>query len=163
MRNTLNFAVDATSGNLSAFKARGGKMILFQGLADPIAAPGESLNYLKTVEKAMPGESDAFVKLFNAPGMGHCGGGAGPNVFGNFRAGFPENPSDPTQDLLAAVEHWVENARVPSQIIATKYVDNRAGNAVERTMPLCAWPKVSKYNGTGDVNAAASFSCVDPD
>ena len=163
MRNTLNFAVDATSGNLTAFKARGGKMILFQGLADPIAAPGETLNYLKAVEKAMPGQSDQFVKLFNAPGMSHCGGGAGPNIFGNFRYGFPENATDPTQDLLAAMEHWVEKDRVPSQIIATKYVGNVPTNPVERTMPLCAWPKVSKYNGTGDVNSAANFSCVDPD
>jgi feruloyl esterase len=163
MRNALNFAVDATSGDLSAFKARGGKMILFQGLADPIAAPEETGNYLKAVEKAMPGQSDQFVKLFNAPGMSHCGGGAGPNVFGNFRVGFPQQATDPTRDLLAAVEQWVENGRVPNQIIATKYVGNQPTGAVERTAPLCAWPKVSRYNGTGDVNSAASFSCVTPD
>ena len=163
MRNALNFSVDATSGNLSAFRDRGGKMIVFQGLADPIAAPGETVNYLKAVEKAMPGQSNQFVKLFNAPGMGHCGGGAGPNIFGNFRAGFLESPIDPTQDLLAAVDQWVEKGREPTEIIATKYVGNRGTNAVERTVPLCAWPKVSRYKGTGDVNAAASFSCVDPD
>ena len=167
MRNTLNHAVDATSGDLSTFKARGGKMIMFQGLTDPIAAPEETLNYLKTVEKAMPGQSDQFVKLFNAPGMAHCRNGVGPNVFGNFAGGpavgFPQQPTDPTQDLLAAMEQWVENGRVPEQIIATKYVGNQPTGAVERTMPLCAWPKVSRYNGTGDVNAAASFSCVAPD
>lgn len=167
MRNTLNFAVDANNGNLSAFKARGGKMILFQGLVDPTAAPEGTLNYLKAVEKAMPGQSDQFVKLFNAPGMGHCRGGVGPNVFGNFAGspavGFPQHPTDPTQDLLAAMEQWVENGRVPNQILATKYVGNQPTGAVERTMPLCAWPKVSKYKGTGDVNSAASFSCVDPD
>ncbi|WP_157694901.1 tannase/feruloyl esterase family alpha/beta hydrolase [Caballeronia fortuita] len=163
MRNTLNFAVDATSGDLTAFNARGGKMMMFQGLADPIAAPGETLNYLNTVEKTMPGQSDKFVRLFNAPGMGHCGGGVGPNVFGNFQVGFPEHPNDPTQDLLAAMEQWVENGRAPTQITATKYVNSQPTGPVERTMPLCAWPKVSKYKGTGDVNSAASFDCVAAD
>lgn len=163
MRNALNAAVGNTSGDLNAFKARNGKMIMFQGLADGLAAPGETLNYLNAIEKAMPGQSDQFVKLFNAPGVGHCGGGVGPNVFGNFRDGFPEQPSDPSQDLLAAMEHWVEKGRVPQEIVATKYVNNQTTGAVERTRPLCAWPKVSKYKGTGDINSAGSFSCVLPD
>ncbi|WP_436307365.1 tannase/feruloyl esterase family alpha/beta hydrolase [Variovorax sp. LjRoot290] len=167
MRNALNFAVDNTSGDLSAFKGRGGKMILFQGLADPVAAPEESLNYLQTVEKTLPGQSNQFVKLFNVPGMGHCRGGVGPNYFGNWSGGpavpFPQKATDPTEDLLAAMEQWVENGRVPNEIIATKYAGNQPTGAVERTMPLCAWPKVSKYKGTGDVDSAASFSCVDPD
>ncbi len=162
MRNALDFALDATSGDLHAFKARGGKMILFQGLADPIAAPAETLNYLLSVEEAMPGQSDAFMKLFHAPGMAHCRRGAGPNVFGNFAVGFPQHGDDPSQDLLAAMEEWVENGRAPDQIIATKYVGNEPTGAVERTMPLCSWPKVSRYNGTGDPSSSDSFACVEP-
>ena len=167
MRNMLNPAVDANKGDLSAFKNRGGKMILFQGLTDPVAAPEGTLNFLKGVEKAMPGQSDQFVKLFNAPGMGHCRGGTGPNYFGNWAGNapvpFPQKPTDPTEDLLAAMEHWVEKGRTPNEIIATKYAGNQPTGAVERTMPLCAWPKVSKYKGSGDANIASSFSCVDPD
>lgn len=162
MRNTLDFAVDGTNPDLTAYHARGGKIILFQGLADGIQAPGGASDYLKSVEARMPGESDRFIKLFNAPGMGHCSGGVGPNIFGNLRPGFPIHPTDPTKDVLAALEHWVEQGRVPTQIIATKYAGNQPTGAVERTRPLCAWPKVAKYDGMGDVNSAASFSCADP-
>ncbi|MFP3757900.1 tannase/feruloyl esterase family alpha/beta hydrolase, partial [Cupriavidus sp. SIMBA_020] len=109
----------------------------------------------------MPGQSDQFMKLFAAPGMDHCGGGVGPNVFGNLNPGFPTAPDDPTKDILATAQQWVEKGRVPNQIIATKYAGNLPTGKVERTMPLCPWPKVSKYNGTGDVNSADNFSCVD--
>ncbi|WP_186107761.1 tannase/feruloyl esterase family alpha/beta hydrolase [Burkholderia gladioli] len=162
MHNTLDFAVDASNPDLSAFAARGGKLIVFQGLADGIQVPGAAIAYRQSVEKAMPGQSDKFMKLFTVPGMDHCSNGAGPNVFGNLNPGFPITPDDPTHDLLAAAQYWVEKGRVPDQIIATKYADNSPAGAIERTMPLCPWPKVSQYNGNGDVNSADSFSCVDP-
>ncbi|MBU9453143.1 tannase/feruloyl esterase family alpha/beta hydrolase [Burkholderia multivorans] len=162
MHNTLDFAVDASNPDLTAFAAHGGKLIVFQGLADGIHVPGAAIAYRQSVEKRMPGQSDSFMKLFTAPGMDHCRNGVGPNVFGNLNPGFPIAPDDPTHDLLAAAQSWVEKGRVPDQIIATKYANNSPTGAVERTMPLCPWPKVSRYNGTGDVNSADSFSCVDP-
>ena len=163
MRNMLNFAVDATNPNLAAFHARGGKLIVYQGLADGIQVPGAAVDYLKNVEAAMPGKTPEFFRLFNAPGMGHCRGGLGPNTFGNLRPGFPITPDDPARDVLAAMEQWVEKGRVPNEIIATRYAGDQPTGAVERTVPLCAWPKVSKYKGTGDANSAASYSCVEPD
>lgn len=162
MRKTLDVAVDATNPNLAAFHARGGKLIVYQGLADGTQVPGAAVDYLKSVEAAMPGRTPEFFRLFNAPGMAHCRGGVGPNTFGNLRPGFPIAPDDPSRDVLAALTQWVETGRVPNEIIATKYVGDQPTGRVERTMPLCAWPRVSKYNGIGDVNAAASFSCVAP-
>lgn len=61
------------------------------------------------------------------------------------------------------MEHWVEKGRVPEEIVATKYVNNQPTGAVERTRPLCAWPKVSQYKGAGDINSAGNFSCVLPE
>jgi feruloyl esterase len=164
MRNALNFAVDATNPDLEAFKAHGGKLIIYQGLADNIQIPGAASEYLQRVEAVMPGQSGRFIKLFDAPGMGHCGGGSGPNVFGNLNPAFPASlPPDPAKDLMAALEQWVEQQREPLQVIATKFAGNRTTGRVERTMPLCAWPKYAKFNGTGNPNDSASFRCADPD
>lgn len=108
----------------------------------------------------MPGEAPKFARLFNAPGMTHCGGGDGPNVFGNDLA----HPfaGDPARDLLSALEAWVEKGSSPDTILATKFTGNNLANAVQMVRPLCAYPKVPKYNGAGDPNAAASFSCALP-
>jgi Tannase and feruloyl esterase len=164
MRNALNFAVDATNPDLEAFAAHGGKLILYQGLADNIQIPGAVAAYLERVEATMPGQSSRFIKLFQAPGMGHCGGGSGPNVFGNLNPAFPPSlPPDPANDLMAALEQWVEKQREPLQVIATKFAGNLPTGRIERTMPLCAWPKVSRFNGSGNVNDAASFHCANPD
>jgi feruloyl esterase len=163
MRNALNFAVDATSPDLRAFEARGGKLIIYQGLADNIQIPGAAAQYLERVEAAMPGQSSGFFKLFNAPGMAHCAGGYGPNVFGNLDPAFaPSLPANPATDIMAALEQWVEKKREPLQIVAAKFAGNLPTGVLERTMPLCAWPKVSAFNGTGDAKDAGSFHCADP-
>jgi feruloyl esterase len=90
------------------------------------------------------------------PGMEHCSGGAGPNVFGQF--GTPS--ADPLHNIDAALEAWVEQGTAPAEIIATKYKNNsdpRSG--VARTRPLCNWPQVAKYKGTGSTDDAANFVC----
>ena len=167
MRNALNFAVDATNPDLKAFKARGGKLIIYQGLADNIQIPGAASDYLQRVEAVMSRESGSrqsgqFIKLFHAPGMAHCGGGAGPNAFGNLNLLLTATP-DPASDIMVALEQWVERGREPTQVIATKFAGNVPTGKVERTLPLCAWPKVSRFNGSGDPSDAASFRCADPD
>ena len=83
-----------------------------------------------------------FHRLFMAPGMLHCGGGAGPNQF----------------DAQAELETWVERGIAPDSIIAT----HRTNGVVDRTRPLCAYPKVARYKGSGDVNRAESFTCAEP-
>ena len=85
-----------------------------------------------------------FYRLFLVPGMGHCGGGAGPNSF----------------DAFSALESWVEKGTPPAQLIGTGTV---AGDSTRKmTRPICAYPEVARYKGTGDANDAASFVCAAP-
>ena len=83
------------------------------------------------------------VRLFMVPGMQHCGGGPGPNVF----------------SLLTALDAWVDQGLAPDQILATKYTNDRRTEPVVRRMPLCKFPEQAKYSGSGDVNDAANWSC----
>lgn len=161
MITSIGPSVNALSTNLSAFQARGGKIIFYQGLADQTVAPGEVVRYMQNVETAMPGQTKQFMRLFNAPGMLHCQNGNGPNAFGHLRGLFPV-VKDASRDMMTALEEWVEKGTAPERIVATKYANNSPTGAVERTRPLCAWPKLAAYNGSGDTNDAANFSCVAP-
>ena len=84
---------------------------------------------------------------------------AGPNAFGQSLNG--PNPADPAGDILSALDHWVVNQTAPNAIVATKYVNNVPAQGVEFQRPLCPYPQVAKYNGTGTTTSAASFTCVD--
>ncbi len=103
-----------------------------------------------------------FYRLFMAPGMAHCGGGPGPNAFGQNYA-LNALSLDPQHDVVQAIVDWVENGTAPDRIIATKYNNDvvGAGNVV-RTRPLCPYPQVAKYAGDGSTDDAANFSCVPP-
>ena len=103
-----------------------------------------------------------FYRLFMAPGMAHCGGGPGPNSFGQNYA-LNALSLDPQHDVVQAIVDWVENGTAPDRIIATKYSNDvvGAGN-VARTRPLCPYPQVAKYAGAGSTDDAANFSCVKP-
>ena len=92
------------------------------------------------------------------PGMGHCGDGPGPNVFGQVGGGG--RPDDPDHNIYRALEQWVERGRAPERLIATKYNNDRnPAQGVKMTRPLCAYPKIAKYKGSGDPNDAANFTC----
>lgn len=138
-----NGTINATGSNLKPFRARGGKLIMFHGWNDQLIAPRNSLNYYKSVVAVLGDKkTDDFLRLFMAPGMGHCAGGPGPNTF----------------DAVTALEQWVEQGNPPDQIIASR----STGGKVERTRPLCAYPKVAKYKGTGSTDDAANFVCQAP-
>jgi feruloyl esterase len=101
---------------------------------------------------------DAFVRLYMAPGMQHCGGGPGPNVLG---AG--PNSSAGEFTIFSVMEKWVESGKAPEKIVATKFkTDGNASSGVARTRPLCAYPQVARYSGSGSSDDAANFSCVAP-
>ena len=104
------------------------------------------------------GDVHSFYRVFMAPGMAHCYGGAGPNSFGNGTSNGPI--LDTKHDLLKALELWVERGIAPDKIIATKYFsDNRAmGVAMQR--PLCPYPQISKYSEFGRTSDPSSFKCV---
>jgi feruloyl esterase len=158
--------LNATSTDLRAFRDRGGKLIVFHGWADPLATPQESINYHERVIAA-EGKGNAsaasvrkFFRLFMAPGMHHCGGGAGPNAFGQSNVTQPPLQPDAQHDMLRALQAWVEGGVAPSRVVATKYVGDDATKGVQMTRPLCAYPNVAKYGGSGDPNLASSFVCA---
>lgn len=151
--------LNATDSNLAAFKARGGKLILYHGWNDAAISALNTINYYKAVESKMgQKETDAFSRLYMVPGLQHCGGGPGANSFGQLGMGAP----DPKQNMEVALEEWVEKGTAPSAIVATKYVDDEPSKGVKFTRPLCPYPQVAKFKGTGDPNDAANFVCAAP-
>lgn len=144
--------INAMDPDLSAFRAAGGKLIQFHGLADPVVPPRESIDYYERVQarapkSASPGpdETADFYRLFLAPGLQHCQGGPGPNVL----------------DTQSALEKWVEDKTPPSTINATKFRDDKPANGVQISRPLCPYPQQARYKGAGDPNDSGSFSCAD--
>ena len=132
--------IESSDPNLAKFKARGGKLLLYHGWADPGPAPANTIHYVNEVVKALGGsKQDDWMRLFLLPGVGHCGGGVGPDQ----------------ADYMGALERWRENNIAPDQIAAAKV----AGGRVEMTRPICAYPKVASYKGIGSVNDAANFVC----
>lgn len=149
--------------NLRPFKSHGGKLIQYVGWGDTAISPENDINYLNAVSKEIGSHEDTreFYRLFMVPGMAHCGGGPGPNAFGQGVNG--PNPSDPADDILSALDQWVENRVAPDKIIATKYVNDVPAQGVAFQRPLCPFPQFGKYKGTGSTASAASFACVSPD
>ena len=152
----------AVTGDVTKFHDRGGKLILFQGWADPIVPIGQTVNYYKSLVDTFGGEerTERFARLFMVPGMGHCGFGAGPDRFDSSAYGGLQPPSlDPEHDIFTALSHWVEDGVAPAHVIATKFVGGDASKGVEMQRPLCPYPLSAQYKGNGDVNAAANFIC----
>lgn len=129
----------ALSPDLKAFKARGGKLLLWHGWVDQLIAPENTIDYYNSVLAAMGSKQDDWMRLFMAPGMLHCAGGPGPNQF----------------NALAALERWVERGIAPAEILAYRATNNR----VDMTRPLCPYPQVAVYSGSGSTNDAANFAC----
>lgn len=151
--------LNATDPNLAAFKARGGKLILYHGWNDAAISALNTVNYYNSVISKMgQAETDAFSRLYMVPGLQHCGGGPGANSFGQLGQGAP----DPQRNMELALEQWVEKGIAPSEIVATKYADDGPAKGVKFTRPLCPYPQAAKFKGTGDPNDAASFVCASP-
>ncbi len=133
--------VNALDPNLKPFIDGGGKLIQYHGWSDPQISPFNSTQYYSRVVEAVGGSVDVqrSYRLFMAPGMAHCGGGEGPNSF----------------DMVAALEQWVEHGYPPDRIVASHAVNG----TVSRTRPLCAFPQIAVYNGSGSIDDASSFSC----
>jgi feruloyl esterase len=175
----------APSPDIRRFTSRGGKLIQFAGWNDSVVPPDGSVNYyhsLALFEKlqGLPsGAIDSLVnrlspqdvisssqvlgdkvrqyhRLFMLPATAHCGGSTGPNSIGG---GMPEPPAafrDADHHVVSAVIKWVEQGVAPDKIIATKF----SGSTLTLSRPVCAWPAQAVYSGSGDVNVASNFSCV---
>lgn len=127
--------------DLTAFRDRGGKAIVWHGWADPLITAEGTIDYYTRVQQQMGGEKKAaeFIRLFMAPGVGHCGGGLGPS------------PTNHLEALLA----WVEEGKAPDTLLATR----RDQSGAVRTRPLCQYPQVARYKRSGSTDDAANFSC----
>ena len=152
--------LNATETNMKPFESRGGKLIIYHGWNDSGISPLNTINYYESVESKMgKQDTDSFLRLYMVPGMQHCGGGPGPDVFGQM--GF-SSPNDPQHNMYLALEQWVEKGAAPSTVIATKEAASGSVGGVKVTRPLCAYPQVAKYKGSGDTNDAANFACGAP-
>jgi hypothetical protein len=156
--------LNATDPDLRRFAAHGGKLILFHGWADPAIPPANTIRYYESIKARMGGSRRAgFVRLFMVPGMQHCFGGPGPSSFGGIASA--RRPPEPDADLSAALEQWVEKGIAPETVRAVKpknalaAIFDSSKGGVERTGLLCAYPKQAKWNGTGNKDDSASFTC----
>src|SRR5437016_719701 len=149
--------LNATGANLTAFKARGGKLILYHGWNDSAISALNTINYYNDVVSEMGArETEAFARLYMVPGMQHCAGGPGTDSFGQGAAGA----RDAQHNVELALEEWVEKGIAPSAIVATKYEDGEPSKGAKMTRPLCPYPQIAKYKGEGDTNDAGNFVCV---
>lgn len=156
-------ALDATDPDLQPFERHGGKLILYHGWSDAAIPPTSTIDYYKSVRSAIGAHAeDSFVRLFMVPGMQHCGEGPGPNSFGQNGPLSVSGPDDPQHDIRLALEAWVEKGAAPETIIAAKYQGEGSSRKLVMTRPLCAWPLVPHYKGTGDPDVATSFACAHP-
>jgi feruloyl esterase len=158
---TLASVLNSIDPDLRQFRAHSGKLIQYHGFSDPEVPPLTSINYFESVvnfpDGSFPGESfsgesssdetmdrtQEFYRLFMVPGMNHCKGGPGANVF----------------DMLTPLVQWVKNDIAPSRIIATHYVNNNPTQGIQFTRPLCSYPQEAVYKGSGNTNDASNFAC----
>ena len=146
MRGDLpeNLVMNATDPDMKAFFSHGGKLLLYHGWSDSQVPTLNTIKYYRSVVETMGGAAKASksVRLFLAPGMGHCRGGEGPDVF----------------DKVGALERWVEQGNAPEKLNASHSTNGKN----DRTRPLCPYPQVAKYKGTGSIDDAANFVCKVP-
>jgi feruloyl esterase len=132
--------ISARSPDLSGFRARHGKLLVTHGVSDPVFSINDTLAWWREVDQKNSGGASAFVRVFPVPGMNHCGGGPATDGF----------------NVMPALMEWVEKSQPPEQILASADPNSPWP---KRTRPLCAYPKVARYAGHGDLDSATSFVC----
>ena len=148
--SSWSFMTPPDETNLSALKQRGAKLMVYHGTSDPVFSSNDTTDWYQRLSAANGGDASNFARLYTIAGMNHCSGG----------------PSTDQFDMLTPMIAWVEQGKAPDSVVASARdasslvpnADVPAGWGAGRTRPLCAYPKVARYQG-GDVNAASSFAC----
>ncbi len=148
----MSFMTPPDATDLSAVQRRGGKMLVYHGVSDPIFSVEDTQAWYRGVDRRSGQGADSFVRLYTVPGMGHCSGG----------------PATDQADYLGPLVAWVEGGQAPQAIVAQARGPGNAGGvnaevpadwAADRTRPLCPYPAVAMYKGAGDVEKAGSWAC----
>ena len=150
--SALSFMTPPNPSNLATLKNRGAKMMVYHGTSDPIFSSDDTTSWYESLRAANGGDAANFARFYRVPGMTHCAGGPATDQF----------------DMLTPLVAWVEQGAAPDSVVASARGPGNAAGAnadvpaawsATRTRPLCAYPKVARYNGSGSIESAASFSC----
>jgi predicted esterase len=148
----MSFMTPPNPTNMSTLKNRGAKLMLYHGVSDAIFSVNDTEKLYKGLQTNNGGDASSFARFYRVPGMGHCSGG----------------PSTDQFDMLAPLVEWVETGKTPQEVVASARGAGNAGGvngdvpvtwSATRTRPLCPYPKVARYSGSGSIESAASFSC----
>jgi len=147
-----SFMTPPDGANLARLKNRGAKMLVYHGTSDPIFSSDDTTSWYRALRTANGGDAGNFARFFPVPGMNHCSGGPALDQF----------------DMLAPLVNWVEKGQAPDSVLAGARGTGNAGGvnadlpaawSAARSRPLCPYPKVARYKGSGSIEDAASFSC----
>jgi feruloyl esterase len=150
--SSLSFMTPPDPTDLSALRNRGAKMMVYHGTSDGVFSPDDTAAWYDNLRNARGGDASDFARLYLVPGMNHCGAG----------------PSTDQFDMVSALVAWVEQGQGPDRVVASARGAGNAGGvnadvpsgwSAGRTRPLCPYPQVARYRGTGDIESAASFVC----
>ena len=150
--NSLSFMTPPHPTDLSALRSRGAKLMIYHGTSDPIFSSDDSVAFWEGLRTGTVADPSDFARLYLIPGMNHCSGGPATDQF----------------DVLTPLVNWVERGQAPDSVVASARGVNAVGGAnadvpaswsPSRSRPLCPYPKVARYNGSGSIDLASSFTC----
>jgi len=150
--SSMSFMTPPDATRLSALKRSGGKLLVYHGTADAVFSSTDTASWYEALTTTHGGDATNFARYFPVPGMNHCRGGPATDQF----------------DLLTALVKWVEEGEAPDGVVASARGPGNVGGtnaelpaawAPDRTRPLCAYPRIARYTGSGDIERAESFSC----
>ncbi|QIR13442.1 tannase/feruloyl esterase family alpha/beta hydrolase [Shewanella aestuarii] len=147
--SSMDFMTPPDATNLSTMRDRGGKMMVVHGSSDAVFSPTDTIKWFEELQDANNRAADEFARLYLVPGMNHCGNGTATDQF----------------DMLDKLVDWVEQGVQPQSVVAAVRADNTelpSDWSVTRTRPLCPFPQIATYSGSGNIEEAASFNCVAP-
>jgi feruloyl esterase len=153
--------IDTWNGDLSPFKAKGGKLFHYHGLVDGVITSENSPRYYEHVSKTMgqsPTQLDDFYRFFRILGMSHCSGGPGASLIGNQARNSAS--LDPEENVLMAMVRWVEQGIAPEAVVGTRYRNGTDSSGVDFKRRHCKWPARNVYKGTGNHKNPLNWNCI---